>query len=95
MPAISEIATVLTSGAALVCRRGSAAACIGEAHPPAGCTHATLPPVLLADLPEDLPLETLIVAGEACSADAGGALVAGTADGSTPTARPRRRSAPP
>ena len=33
-----------------------------------GVTHATLPPVLLADLPEDLPLQTLIVAGEACPA---------------------------
>src|SRR5262249_56444908 len=32
-------------------------------------SHATLPPVLLADLPEDVPLQTLIVAGEACSAD--------------------------
>ena len=32
-------------------------------------THATLPPALLADLPEDLPLRTLVVAGEACTAD--------------------------
>src|SRR6266849_3275747 len=32
-------------------------------------THATLPPVLLTDLPDDVPLKTLIVAGEACSAD--------------------------
>src|SRR5262249_58870736 len=32
-------------------------------------SHASWPPVLLADLPEDVPLQTLIVAGEACSAD--------------------------
>src|SRR5260370_15924227 len=32
-------------------------------------SHATLPPVLLAELPEHVPLQTLIVAGEACSAD--------------------------
>src|SRR5262249_55775333 len=34
-------------------------------------SHATLPPVLLADLPEDVPLQTLIVAGEACPAGEG------------------------
>jgi len=69
--AISEIATVLTSGAALVLpaaeRSGDALAKLIRQQ---DVTHATLPPVLLADLPEDLPLETLIVAGEACSADA-------------------------
>ena len=32
--------------------------------------------LLLADLPEDLPLPTLIVGGEACSADVACALVA-------------------
>ena len=69
--AISEIATVLASGAALVLpaeqRGGDALArLIREQH----VTHATLPPVLLADLPEDLPLETLIVAGDICSPDA-------------------------
>ena len=32
-----------------------------------GVTHATLPPVVLADLPADLPLQTLVVAGETCS----------------------------
>src|SRR5262249_20603763 len=31
-------------------------------------SHATLPPVLLADLPEDVLLQMLIVAGEACHA---------------------------
>ncbi len=69
--AISEIATVLASGAALVLpaeqRGGDALArLIREQH----VTHATLPPVLLADLPEDLPLETLIVAGDICAPDA-------------------------
>ena len=32
-------------------------------------THATLPPVLLPDLPDDLPLQTLVVAGESCAPD--------------------------
>jgi non-ribosomal peptide synthetase component F len=34
-----------------------------------GVTHATLPPVLLPDLPGDLPLQTLVVAGESCAPD--------------------------
>ena len=69
--AISEIATVLASGAALILpaageRSGDVLARLIREQ---DVTHATLPPVLLAHLPEDLPLETLIVAGEACSAD--------------------------
>ena len=44
-------------------------------------THATLPPAVVASLPEDLPLETLVVAGEALPGGAGGALVGGPADG--------------
>src|SRR6202011_4281013 len=32
-------------------------------------SHATLPPALLPDLPDDVRLKTLIVAGEACSVD--------------------------
>ena len=68
--AVSEIATVLASGATLVLpaeeRGGDALArLIREQH----VTHATLPPVLLADLPEDLPLATLVVAGDICSPD--------------------------
>ena len=43
-------------------------------------THATLPPVLLPDLPDDLPLRTLVVAGEVVCAGPGGALVTGAAD---------------
>src|SRR5262249_4178767 len=35
-------------------------------------THAPLPPVLVAELPDDLPLQTLVVAGEACSPDLAG-----------------------
>ena len=65
--AISEIATVVKSGATLVLpseeRSGHALARLIRERE---VTHATLPPVLLADLPEDLPLQTLIVAGEAC-----------------------------
>ena len=44
-----------------------------------GVTHATLPPVLLPDLPDDLPLQTLVVAGEVVCAGPGWALVAGPA----------------
>src|SRR5882672_2826639 len=68
--AVSEIATVLASGAALIVpaaeRSADALSSLIRRH---GITHATFPPVLLADLPADLPLPTLIVAGEACSAD--------------------------
>ena len=42
-----------------------------------GVTHASLPPVLLPDLAHHRPLRTLVVAGEACSAAPGRALVAG------------------
>src|SRR6266436_4057799 len=68
--AVSEIATALVSGATLVLapaqREGDALArVICEQN----VSHATLPPVLLAELPEHVPLQTLIVAGEACSAD--------------------------
>src|SRR5262245_24762520 len=68
--AVSEIATTLVSGATLVLapaqREGDALArVICEQN----VSHATLPPVLLAELPEHVPLQTLIVAGEACSAE--------------------------
>ncbi|MGA8611654.1 MAG: amino acid adenylation domain-containing protein, partial [Xanthobacteraceae bacterium] len=68
--AISEIVTVLASGAALIFpadeRSGDALTSLIRTQ---RVTHATLPPVVLADLSEDLPLQTLIVAGEACPAD--------------------------
>src|SRR5262249_23431528 len=68
--AVSEIATALVSGATLVLaaaeRGGDALAGLICEH---NVSHATLPPVLLADLPEDVPLQTLIVAREACPAD--------------------------
>src|SRR6516165_7427909 len=68
--AVSEIATALASGATLVLaaseRGGDALARLIREH---DVSHATLPPVLLADLPEDVRLQTLIVAGEACPAD--------------------------
>jgi amino acid adenylation domain-containing protein/non-ribosomal peptide synthase protein (TIGR01720 family)/FkbM family methyltransferase len=68
--AISEIATALTSGATLVMPNGERAGSdlarlIGE-H---AVTHATLPPVVLSAFPNDLPLQTLVVAGEACPTD--------------------------
>jgi nonribosomal peptide synthetase DhbF len=66
----SEIAMALGSGGALVPptpeERSSHA--LAEFIRSRGVTHATLPPAVLANLPEDLPLEALIVAGEACSA---------------------------
>src|SRR6476660_1691917 len=66
--AVSEIVTAFASGATLVLpsawRSGDALAHLIRAH---GVTHATLPPVLLPDLPEDLPLQTLVVAGESCA----------------------------
>src|SRR5262249_60761493 len=71
--AVSEIATALASGATLVLaaaeRGGDALARLIREH---DVSHATLPPVLLAGLPEDVPLQTLIVAGEACPAGGGG-----------------------
>src|SRR4029078_264338 len=64
------IVTVFASGAALVLpsawRSGNALAHLIREQ---GVTHATLPPVLLHDLPEDLPLQTLVVAGESCAPD--------------------------
>jgi nonribosomal peptide synthetase DhbF len=65
-----EIVMALTTGAALVlceekARTGPA---LGELLAAQEVTHATLPPVVLATLQgvDDLPLKTLIVAGEAC-----------------------------
>src|SRR6185369_15466822 len=68
--AVSEVATTLMVGATLVLpaeeRAGEALAnLIVEKD----VTHATLPPVLLAGLAEDIPLRTLIVAGDACPAE--------------------------
>src|SRR5262249_35183333 len=70
--AVWEIAAALLGGAALVLiapneRSGQSLATLIREHQ---VTHATLPPALLAELPDDLPLATLVVAGEACSADA-------------------------
>jgi non-ribosomal peptide synthetase component F len=68
--AVSEIVTVFASGATLVLptaeRSGDALAHLIREQ---GVTHATLPPVLLPDLPDDLPLRTLVVAGESCAPD--------------------------
>ncbi len=68
--AISEVVTTLTSGATLVLpadeRGGDDLTRLIRIQ---GVTHATLPPAVLGDLSEDLPLRTLVVAGEACAAD--------------------------
>ena len=72
--AVSEIATVLSTGAGLVLsgreRSGEVLARLFGLHE---ITHATLPPAVLSGLPEVVGLETLVVAGESCSAE----LVAG------------------
>src|SRR5262244_3155627 len=68
--AVSEIATTLVSGATLVlapAQRGGDA--LARVICEQNVSHATLPPVLLAELPEHVPLQTLIVAGDACSAE--------------------------
>ena len=69
--ALWEIVAALKGGAALVLttadtRGGEALARLIRQQ---GVTHATLPPALLGDLPADLPLSTLVVAGEACPAE--------------------------
>src|SRR5262249_48121527 len=64
---VSEIATVFVSGASLILA--------ADGHTTDGLqrllcnqpiTHATLPPVLLSELPESVPIGTIVVAGEAC-----------------------------
>jgi amino acid adenylation domain-containing protein len=67
---ISEIATVLLSGAALILSTGERSGhALARLMRERKISHATLPPGLLADWSDEVPLETLIVAGEACSAD--------------------------
>ncbi|HZC76465.1 MAG TPA: amino acid adenylation domain-containing protein, partial [Ktedonobacterales bacterium] len=71
---IWELGAALAAGAALVLvpsdkRSGEAVARLIEEQ---GVSHATLPPALLGSLSQELPLQTLIVAGEACSPDAAG-----------------------
>ena len=67
--AIWEISACLVAGASLILMaaddRGGEA--LGNLIRGQGVTHATLPPVVLGDLAADLPLQTLVVAGEACS----------------------------
>jgi non-ribosomal peptide synthetase component F len=68
--AASEIVTALASGAALVLpvaeRSGDALAHLIREQ---GVTHALLPPVVVADLPESLGLTGLLVGGESCAPD--------------------------
>jgi amino acid adenylation domain-containing protein/non-ribosomal peptide synthase protein (TIGR01720 family) len=69
--AVWEIAMALTTGAALVVvpadARGGEA--LRDALMANGITHATLPPIVLAtlDVARELPLTTLVVAGESCA----------------------------
>ena len=67
--AIWEITASLAAGARLILmaadERGGET--LGNLIRAQGVTHATLPPVVLGDLPAELPLQTLIVAGEACT----------------------------
>ena len=67
--AISELATTLIAGGTLVlmCAEERGGEALAELVRRQGVTHATLPPVVLADLPA-VALETLVVAGEACAA---------------------------
>jgi amino acid adenylation domain-containing protein len=69
--AVWEIGAAFTAGAVLILapiadRSGDALAKLIREQ---NVTHAALPPILLADLPEDIPLPNLMVAGEACSSD--------------------------
>jgi non-ribosomal peptide synthetase component F len=68
--ALAEIVTVLLSGASLIvtadARSGDGLEHLIRAQ---GVTHATLPPAVLGELSADLPLRTLVVAGEACAPD--------------------------
>ena len=68
--AVSEIATVLIAGAALIVAPAQRDAdALAHVIRDQNITHATLPPALLAELSEDVPLATVIAAGEACSGD--------------------------
>ena len=68
--AVSEIATVLLSGAVLVVAPAqSNADDVVRVIRNQNITHATLPPALLAELSEDVPLATVVAAGEACPGD--------------------------
>src|SRR5262249_14605139 len=68
--ALSEVATALASGATLVVAAGQRPrGALARLSREPDVSHADWPPVLLADLPEDVPLQTLIAAGEACPAD--------------------------
>ncbi|MGA8614681.1 MAG: amino acid adenylation domain-containing protein, partial [Xanthobacteraceae bacterium] len=68
--AIWEIISGLLSGARLILRAGERSGDdLTRLIREQGVTHATLPPAVLGDLSEDLPLQTLVVAGEACAPD--------------------------
>ena len=69
--AVWEMFACLSSGATLVLKTDgrSNGEALGRLIREHGVTHATLPPALLGELPEDLPLSTLIVAGEACPSE--------------------------
>ena len=65
---IWEIGACFAAGARLILMADERAGeTLGNLIRAQGVTHATLPPAVLTDLPADLPLQTLIVAGEVCS----------------------------
>src|SRR6516164_11406704 len=67
--AVSEIATAWASGASLIVPAERSSSALARLMEEQNVSHATLPPALLAELPDELALPTLIVAGESCPAD--------------------------
>src|SRR5205823_1712114 len=67
---VSEIATALLSGAALIIPDGERTVpALQDLIRAKQVSHATMPPSVLAELSDGLPLKTLIVAGEPCPPD--------------------------
>src|SRR5262249_12599789 len=67
--AIWEVAGALASGARLMLIREHCPEALESLIRIHGVSHATLPPVVLAELAADLPNQTLVCAGEACPPD--------------------------
>ena len=68
--AVSEIATALASGSTLIISRADLRGdALSKLIRDRNVTHATLPPALLGELTQEMPLATLVIAGEACPAE--------------------------